>query len=456
MILYVLQGAIFRNKLEYLLYYLLCFLPGYTVFLCLIYDGSGSEVITKVVQYSKEIIILIFLISFLLAHKRKILTRWKIKPLDFAFLSFILLSFIYLILPIGLASFLSKAIYFKNLLLVCLMYFFGRNSNFTFKEWKKALNIVFVITVVSFIVVSFEKITSTHLHSYIGFSKYHLDLADIEPSGSYGLTWTFEAQGGVKRFGSIFSNPLEFSASLLISLSAALILFLSVPYFENKSKYLSLIVLSVACVVLAYSRASFVAFVAMLFFAGIALRFYRFILIGVFVVVLFIFYILFFAPLEVKYFVEDTLLFQNSSSITHLVDWFTGIDAMISNPWGLGLATSGNVGGVEDDLRVGGENQFIIFGVQMGILGMAIYMIIFALGIIYSLKAFRIASSREDQIVPFIASTVKFGLILPLLTSNAEAFLYVTFISWWMVGYSVSIYERYKNATISSENNLIA
>lgn len=442
---YTFQGALFKKKIEYLLYFLVCLLPIYTVFLCLVYQTTDSVIITKIIQYSKEVVIFTFVFTLFLTRKEIFAFRWEFNILDILFALFILLSLVYLVLPVGEASFFNKAVYFKNILLMCLMFFFGRISLFPFSRWKKALYLIFIITVAAFFVVMWEKVNGTHLHSHVGYAKYNLDFNDIEMKGYYGLTWTFEAQGGQKRYGSFFSDPLEFSASLLLSLSAAIIFLLSVPYHTNRFKYLLLLMMGIASLALAYSRASFVAFFMMLFFIGIALKFYRLIFAGIAIVLLFVIYVWFFAPQETRFFVEDTLLFQNSSSLTHLIDWLKGINAMIENPMGTGLATSGNIRGVEEDLRIGGENQFLIFGVQMGVAGLINYFLMYSFAIFYSLKAYRIAQVREDQVVPFIAATVKFGLFLPLFTANAEAYLYISFISWWMVGYSITTYQRYKN-----------
>ena len=46
-------------------------------------------------------------------------------------------------------------------------------------------------------------------------------------TGNYGLSWTFERQGGLPRFAAFFSNPLDFAASLLLFLSVGLNLFIS-------------------------------------------------------------------------------------------------------------------------------------------------------------------------------------------------------------------------------------
>ena len=73
------------------------------------------------------------------------------------------------------------------------------------------------------------------------------------------------------------------------------------------------------------------------------------------------------------FFVLDTLTFENPSSLGHLIEWLEAIESMIDSPQGIGLAMSGNGNGVDNDNSVGGENQFLIFGVQMGILGLIIY-----------------------------------------------------------------------------------
>ena len=73
----------------------------------------------------------------------------------------------------------------------------------------------------------------------------------------------------------------------------------------------------------------------------------------------------------------------------HVLEWMMGLESMISNPLGISLAMSGNSGSVEDEVRVGGENQFLIYGVQLGFLGMILYIMVLAFGISKSLTVFR-------------------------------------------------------------------
>lgn len=455
LVLYVVYLAfifhgIGQGKFHYLLIYLVTFLPIYIVFLSFTYAFIEVEFLTKIIQYSKELVILYALGVWVLGREKSVLVQsWNFSLLDKVFVSFFGLSFLYMLLPLGEADFVSKATYFKNILLLCLAYFFGRQIKFSLVEWHKTFRVILGVAIVAFVVVICERITSTHFHSMIGYARYNMDMLDIEPAGNYGLKWTFEAQGGQPRYGAIFSNPLEFSASMLVSFAIAMIYLLFVKHESNKFKYLGVLAVVSVCVMLAYSRATFVAFFIMVLFMALLLRFYKIIagagLAGLALVI----YILFFAPDDTRYFVEDTLLFQNSSSITHAIEWLEGVNSMIENPMGIGLAMSGNAGGVDDELRVGGENQYLIFGVQLGVVGLLIYLAMLYYGIRNSWRAYRLASTRAEKIVPFIAASVKFGLLLPLFTANAETYLFVSLFSWWLIGAAETSYQSHRRARLS-------
>ena len=50
-----------------------------------------------------------------------------------------MLVIVYLIIPLGEANFLSKLIYAKNIFLIGILYFFGRNSDFKIENWNLVL-----------------------------------------------------------------------------------------------------------------------------------------------------------------------------------------------------------------------------------------------------------------------------------------------------------------------------
>jgi hypothetical protein len=142
----------------------------------------------------------------------------------------------------------------------------------------------------------------------------------------------------------------------------------------------------------------------------------------------------------------DTLTFENSSSVGHVLEWVVALESMVANPLGIGLAMSGNAGSVSDALRVGGENQFLIYGVQLGWVGMFFYVLALASGVILSLRVFYSTPNVYTARLAFVGAVTKVGLFLPLFTANAEMYTYVTWISWWMIGYTVREYSALRSA----------
>lgn len=433
--------SISKGKLQALLIYAIIFFPIYALFLSFTYEVFESALLARIIQYSKEVLIFSALFIWIFGQKNVWNVKWHISLLDSLFLSFLGLTVLFFVLGLGDATVVNRAIYVKNILLICLFYFFGRNVKTSFKQWNSMFQVIFVITVLACGLVVLEKVFGTHFHTFAGYAKYNLDIKGEEPTGIYGLTWTFEAEGGRPRYASFYANPLELASSMLITAAICIVYLLFVPYKINKYKYLGILFCTFLCVLFAYSRASFASFFMMLAFMAVLLRYYQILITGLIGFVLIGLYVAFFAADEILFFVIDTLTFENSSSQTHIIDWLRAVDSMVESPMGIGLAMSGNAGGVEKDLIVGGENQFLVYGVQMGVIGMLIYITILYLGIRNAWRAYRMADSRQESIVSFVAAVVKFGLILPLFTANAEVYIYVCLVSWWFIGYAETQYQ---------------
>ena len=142
----------------------------------------------------------------------------------------------------------------------------------------------------------------------------------------------------------------------------------------------------------------------------------------------------FFSSKELQYFVLDTLSFQNTSSLGHLLEWLEGVNSMIQNPMGVGIAMSGNANGVDQALKIGGENQFLIYGVQMGFVSIILYLLILIKSIWNSLRLYIKSHNSNVKSIGFITGLTKFGLLIPLFTANAELYLFVALFSWYLVG----------------------
>ncbi|MEQ8684149.1 MAG: O-antigen ligase domain-containing protein [Imperialibacter sp.] len=393
-------------------------------------------------QLSKELIVFCAIVSFVLFKRDFYALRFRLVFIDYVFLAFLGLGLLYVFLPLGSAGFAQKLMYYKNMAILGVMYFFGRNARLQDLKLGTITSIILGVGVLAFLLNLYEYFTYTHFQSINGFAAFNEAINRKDPEGSFYLNWTFESQSGAKRFASFFSGPLELAAAVLLAFPLALILYMRERYPVHKYIYLIVMACVVTSLVLSFSRAALAALFIQLFFLAFVFRLYRLIFVGILLGIGAVSYVVFWASKDFQDFIYDTITFQNSSSIGHLIEWFQGIESMIANPQGIGLAMSGNASSVDDSVKIGGENQFIIFGVQLGVFGLFLYCLLLFLSVIYSLKAYRLSKATDDAIIPFVAASVKVGLLLPLFTSNAEIFLYVAFVSWWMVGYSVTTLER--------------
>jgi hypothetical protein len=441
---WAVQEITFKGNWQYFIYFLIGFLPFYITTLSLVYLATGSSSLVAVFQIIKELVVLMALLSFIFFQKKVFEYPFRLQSTDWFMLGLLSLAGLYLFLPLGQASFINKTLYFKGLMVPGIVYFLGRNTTFNKDEIKGLFQMIFAIAIGAFLINLFENyFLQAHLQQFTGYALYNHAINDIDPSGNFGLTWTFETQAVTKRLASFFSDPLEMASSVLMGFAAGLIWFLTSKK-EYTWLYVVVMVCSMGSLVFSASRAAFGAFFLMIFFLALVFGLYKLVAAGFLSLIAFGVYVIFFASDDFYFFVLDTITFENTSSIGHVVEWLLALDSMIANPLGIGLAMSGNAGSVSDELRVGGENQFLIYGVQLGWLGMIFYILTLASSVILSLRVFYRSDNTMEARIAFVAAAVKVGLLLPLFTANAEMYTYVTWTTWWMAGYSVHAYSRLK------------
>lgn len=437
--LFVSNKITFKGEWEYAIFFLALYLPFYTSILSVVYQATESVVVVAVFQYLKELILLLGVISFVLFQRDVFGYGFKLNLIDKLFLGFVGLAVLYLFLPLGEATFINKLLYLKNTLLMALVYFLGRNTTLKGKEISRLFRCIMIVAIAAFVLNVIEKAVGIHFQQFTGYALYNYAINGMEPSGNYGLTWTFETQTTGMRLASFFSDPLELASACLMGFSVGLIWYLTTKR-EEASFYLFVMLATVGSLFFSSSRAAFAAFFIMVFFIAVVFKLYRLLALGAVVFVLFGLYVLFLASDDFYYFVYDTISFQNASSVGHVLEWVMGLESMISNPFGIGLAMSGNSGSVEEELRVSGENQFLIYGVQLGVAGLILYLSILTFGISKALVVFRKSNVINHARIAFVAAATKFGLLLPLFTANAELYLYVSLMTWWMLGFSMKNY----------------
>ena len=121
-------GEIYKGNSAYLLLYIICFLPFYTVFQITVFNAFENIVLINSIKYSKDFVFFSSFILFIIGTKHSFIYRtFYFSILDKLIITFLALVVVYLIIPFGEANTISKIIYAKE-------YFF--NWNFIF-FWTK-------------------------------------------------------------------------------------------------------------------------------------------------------------------------------------------------------------------------------------------------------------------------------------------------------------------------------
>jgi hypothetical protein len=232
--------------------------------------------------------------------------------------------------------------------------------------------------------------------------------------------------------------PLEHAASTLLSLAVigALITKNNNKIVLNKLVIAAILATTVS-VLFAVSRASIVSYFLMIYLYAIITMRRQFLKIIHFSVGIIIICFLFYIQGDVYDFVLNTINFTDSSSLSHLLAWGQSMESIILNPIGIGLGASGNTANSFGG-SVGGENEFLIIGVQVGIIAMFIYLFLYGYAIFLSWVSFKNEQGKLKKLALLIF-LLKFGLLLPSLTSEAESYLYISYLTWFFTGYLINL-----------------
>jgi len=418
-----------------ILFFFIFGLPIYiTTLSVLTLYGLGDLI--PIVQYTKEIIVLMTL--GLLMYELKEYPNLTI--LDKIVLIYFFYNLLYIFLPVGGYSVFEKAIAFKNMAFFPFIYFIGRVIKPETIWLSKYKSLICILALATGTILLFEISTYTHLQTITGYADYNFRFLGVEPTGNDGLTWTFEIEGGIKRFASFFANPLEHAAATLLTI-AVLLSLLSKKDGTNRNIILLTALAALVSVIFALSRASLAGFLLVVYIYAIVTKRKRILLAFHISMALILIVILYFlTDHTLSEFIINTFNFSNSSSLSHLVEWVDGIESITSNPFGIGLGESGRIAG-ELGLNTGGENQLIILGVQTGIISIILYLAMLIISISWSIKLFTKTTGKSKQL-GILLFVFKVGMIIPMLTASIESYLYISYMGWFLTGLLSSIYQQ--------------
>ncbi len=437
--------SILKKNIEGALLFLVAGLPIYTISLSVTYMYGFAKWV-PVLQSFKEIIILVFLGSILLNLKKKI----HFHLVDKLVLGFLLYTLLYVLLPIGQNSIMNKLLAIKGLSFGILIYFAGRLFDPAKLYVNKYFHYICAVLIAATCLTLYEVITYRHIQTFSGYADYNYHYFNQDPSGSYGLSWTFEIESGRKRFASFFANPLEFGSAVILTTAVFVGLYTT---NKNRLKIDPFGIIVIACITLSIifslSRSYLITYFILLYVYALLAR-KKFILRFVYACVSgAILYMIFFKGNDIKEYAISTLNFTNPSSLGHLLAWLEGITTIFQRPLGIGLGESGGrLSGVIGE-TVGGENQFLIIGVQTGIISLTLYLWIY-FAIIKNSWRWRNKLKGKEKKICIAILLIKIGFIIPSFTSELESYLYVSYMTWFLSGVFISIISRKKDPLIQT------
>jgi len=408
----------------------------------------GLKDIIPFLQPFKEIIIITVFILNIAALKY----RPRFHIIDYAILGYLVYTIIYAILPIGDQGFVNRLMALKSTSFYIVVYFTGRLFDPKTVYINKYFNYIILLTIAAGAVLVVEVVAQSPLQFHSGYFDYSYYFFNLDADGAFGLQTTFTSDSGLIRFASFFTNPLEHASATLLALAV-----IAGLYTRDDNKFninsIGMIALgaSLLSILFALSRAPLASYFIMIYvYALITKRKYITNTIHVAFGLIAIYFIYQFLQFEnnqsgIIAVIMNTIDFSDPSSIGHVEQWAEGILAMAQHPFGLGLGSSGRVAGSLGE-NVGGENQFIIIGVQTGVMALLLYLYIYILFIKTSLKWLPKLTGKERKVCITVL-LLKIGLFIPLLTSEVESSSYLSYMNWFLSGLLISIIMQPKATT---------
>ena len=439
--LFAIKQLVNRNK-QGIFIFLIFGLPIYITSLSVALQ-SGMKNLIPIMQPMKELLILVALGISVWELKR----RFRPQPIDYVILAYFAYTLLYVFLPIGTLTIPEKAVSFKSTTFFVFVYFTGRIIGLSEIYISKYFQFFLLVIIAASAVLLLEIATSQHLQSSTGYADFLFYYYNQEPEGNYGLSWTFETSTGLKRFASFFANPIEFGAATLVSLSIIAGLYTTDNYkFKPNLIGIVAIVATQFSILFALSRASLASYVIMIYVYALVtknkfiLRTFYFAIVAA--VVYFMFFLLILHP-DLYEFIYETITFTNPSSVGHIIAWLEGIDAIIKHPLGMGLGASGVLATTAGG-GTGGENQYIITGVQTGVIGLGLYLAAH----IYLIKtcwAWYPKLNGKNKTICLTVLLIQIGVIIPMLTSELESSAYISYVSWLLAGLFMNVVAQQKS-----------
>lgn len=141
-------------------------------------------------------------------------------------------------------------------------------------------------------------------------------------------------------------------------------------------------------------------------------------------------------------FVLNTLSWQESSSASHLNDWTRGVAAFAQQPWGMGLGTTDQSAVRAGMNHITGDNLYFKYAVEMGVVGIALFLAILAALGTAAMKLYRRGVTQAEQRMGMTLWLATIGIAMNGMTAVVFNSITLGWLFFWLSGAAVTVAEK--------------
>ena len=417
-------------------------LPVHILIVAVLFGGLGwSSGHVRVIAAWKEALIAVLvalaIVRFAIGAGPTIAIRW----LDLAVGGLIALALGYLVaagawfdqgLPL-----VAQLYGFRDAAFVLLLYFVGRATpEAASPRYIRALFVVGVIT--SVVAITERLLVTPELLVLIGTARYMNDFlgATVMTTGNlYGLPgnyWTSLGSHLVLRAGSTYLSAQGFAIPFLVIMPAATLFVTARERVQSRLAWLGYAVIWAGLLLTITRMTIMVCLLQTIIILALRRRWSTLVWGGVLTAIM-LFVLLALVPGLATY-AWQTLTWQSGSSVSHLQDWRQGLENFARYPLGVGLGAAEVIAWRFGITPLAGDNQYLRFAVELGILGLGLHLAILAGAIVTGASAWSRGPSRAVRDTGLLVAVTALGVAINAWTAAVFNAMLLTYVFFWLLG----------------------
>ncbi|HZF74007.1 MAG TPA: O-antigen ligase family protein [Gemmatimonadaceae bacterium] len=418
-------------------------LPVHILIIAVLFGALGwPGGLVRVIAAWKEMLIALLtaiaIVRFAIGAGPTITIRW----LDLMVGGLIAVSFGYLMaanawfdqgLPV-----LAQLYGFRDAAFVLLLYFVGRATPeaATSSRYLRALFVVGIIT--SGIAILERLLVTPEMLVLLGAARYLQDFigAGVGASGNlYGLPdnyWTSLGSHLVTRAGSTYLSAQGFAIPFLLIMPAATLFVTTPDRTRSRLAWLGYAVTWVG-LLLTLTRMTILACLLQTIII-LSMRRRWSTLVRSAVMAVLVSCVALIALPGLAAFAWDTVTWQTGSSVSHLHDWREGLENFSRYPLGVGLGAADIIAWRFGITPLAGDNQYLRFAVELGIVGLGLHLAILAGAITTGANAWSRARLQPVRDTGLLVALTALGIAMNAWTAGVFNATLLTYVFFWLLG----------------------